>query len=24
MGARMAFIHPRATHGVLVELDQQT
>ena len=24
MGARMAFIHPRATHGVLIELDQQT
>ena len=23
MGARMAFIHPRATHGVLIELDQQ-
>jgi len=24
MGARMAFIHPKATHGVLIELDQQT
>jgi len=23
MGARMAFIHPRATHGVLIELDQE-
>ena len=23
MGARMAFIHPKATHGVLIELDQQ-
>jgi len=23
MGARMAFIHPRATHGVLVELDAE-
>jgi methylmalonyl-CoA/ethylmalonyl-CoA epimerase len=22
MGARMAFIHPKATHGVLIELDQ--
>jgi methylmalonyl-CoA/ethylmalonyl-CoA epimerase len=24
MGAKMAFIHPKATHGVLVELDEQT
>ena len=24
MGARMAFVHPKATHGVLIELDQQT
>jgi methylmalonyl-CoA/ethylmalonyl-CoA epimerase len=24
MGARMAFIHPKATHGVLIELDQKT
>jgi methylmalonyl-CoA/ethylmalonyl-CoA epimerase len=24
MGARMAFIHPKATHGVLIELDQET
>ena len=24
MGARMAFLHPRSTHGVLIELDQQT
>jgi methylmalonyl-CoA/ethylmalonyl-CoA epimerase len=24
MGARMAFIHPKATHGVLIELDQRT
>ena len=24
MGARMAFIHPKATHGVLVELDEET
>ena len=24
MGARIAFIHPRPTHGVLIELDQQT
>ncbi len=23
MGARMAFIHPKATHGVLIELDQE-
>jgi methylmalonyl-CoA/ethylmalonyl-CoA epimerase len=23
MGARMAFIHPKATHGVLVELDEE-
>jgi len=23
MGARMVFIHPKATHGVLIELDQQ-
>ena len=23
MGARMAFIHPKSTHGVLIELDQQ-
>jgi len=23
MGARMAFIHPKATHGVLVELDER-
>ena len=23
MGARMALIHPKATHGVLIELDQQ-
>ncbi len=23
MGVRMAFIHPKATHGVLVELDQE-
>ena len=22
MGARMAFIHPKATHGVLIELDE--
>jgi len=22
MGARMAFVHPKATHGVLIELDQ--
>ena len=24
MGARMAFIHPKATHGVMIELDQKT
>ncbi len=24
MGARMAFIHPKATHGVLVELDEKS
>lgn len=24
MGAKMAFVHPKTTHGVLVELDQQT
>jgi methylmalonyl-CoA/ethylmalonyl-CoA epimerase len=24
MGARMAFLHPKATHGVLIELDQRT
>ena len=23
MGARMAFIHPKATHGVLIELDEE-
>ena len=23
MGARMAFIHPRSTHGVLIELDEE-
>jgi len=23
MGARMVFVHPKATHGVLIELDQQ-
>ena len=24
MGSRMVFVHPKATHGVLIELDQQT
>jgi hypothetical protein len=24
MGARMAFLHPKATHGVLVELEEET
>ena len=24
MGSRMVFVHPRATHGVLIELDEQT
>lgn len=23
LGARMAFVHPRSTFGVLIELDQQ-
>jgi hypothetical protein len=23
LGARMAFVHPRSTHGVLIELDQR-
>jgi hypothetical protein len=24
MGARMAFLHPKATHGVLIELDEES